>query len=67
MHEGRLVFSQVMDFVPMYEFHKCFSDKSQCNSWNLSIRGIRVQRLSGSESSLFVPVLCQACSEKRVA
>ena len=23
MHKGRLVFSQVMDFAPMYEFHKC--------------------------------------------
>jgi len=23
MHAGRFVFSQVMDFLPMYEFHKC--------------------------------------------
>ena len=23
MHEGRIVFSQVMDFVPIYEFRKC--------------------------------------------
>lgn len=23
MHSGRLVFSQVMDFLPIYEFHKC--------------------------------------------
>ncbi len=30
--------------------HKCFSHEYQCNSWNLSIRGIRVQELSGSES-----------------
>jgi len=23
MHSGRLIFSQIMDFLPIYEFHKC--------------------------------------------
>lgn len=23
MHTGRYVFAQIMDYLPMYEFHKC--------------------------------------------
>lgn len=26
MHAGQIIFSQIMDFIPLHEFHKCVRD-----------------------------------------